>query len=85
MLVVASREAVIELAVRGLEGRAGRRIVIHADDIDVVGSRPPGLDVGDRVDIGAPEHEDFGVAGHSGVDGLPGGDEFVRSYDALRC
>ena len=78
---MAGCEAVIELAVRGLEGRAGRRIVIHADDVDIVGSRPPGLDVGDGIDVRAPEHEDLRVVGHGGVDGLPGGDEFVHSYD----
>ncbi len=83
MLIVASSEPVIEIAVRASEGCKAWRVVVHADDVDIIGSRPPGLEVFDSVIIRAPEHEDFGVVGHSSVDVLPGGDEFICSYDAL--
>ena len=83
VLIVASSERVVEIAIRTGEGCITWRIVVHADDVDVVGSRPPGLDVLDGVVIRAPEHEDFRVVGHSSVDVLPCGDEFICGYDAL--
>ena len=83
MFTVASSEPVVEAAIYGGEGCSGWRIVVHADDVDILGSWPPGLKVLDGVVVGAPEHEDFGVVGYGSVDVLPGGDEFIRTYDAL--
>ena len=83
MLIVASSEAVVEVAIRASEGCVAWRVVVHADDVDIVGSRPPGLDIFDSVVIRAPEHEDSGVVCYSSVDVLPGGDELIWRYDAL--
>ena len=83
MLVVASSEPVVESAVCGGEGCAGGRVPVHADNVDILGSGPPGLDVLDSVVIGAPEHQDLGIIGNGGVDVLPGRGEFLCGYDAF--
>ena len=80
MLVVPLGERVVEVTVSAGEGGAGARIVVDTDDVDVVGAREPAVEVGHRVHVRGPEHEDFGVARDRGVHSLPGRDE-VR----LRC
>ena len=83
MLVIASSKPIVEITKCTGEGCAGWRIVVHADDVDIIGSGPPRLDVFDGVVIWAPEHENFGIIGYGSVDVLPGGDEFICSCDAL--
>lgn len=80
VLAVLLGEAVVEGAVSAGESGAGVGVDVHADDVDVVGTGPPAVEVGDRVFVWGPEHEDFGVAGDGGADSLPGCDEF-----RLRC
>ena len=81
MLVVSLGVIIVEGSINAGEGGSGSRVNIHADDVDVIGAGPPashGLAGG--IVVGAPEHQDLGVAGNSSMDGLPCRDKF-----GLRC